>query len=228
MSEPRDLSGAVVAVVGASGELGARIARRLADRGATVVPVGRDRRRLDGLGLGAPVVGDVTDAATGDALVAHVHEHHDGRLDGVVLASGVVAFGAHTDTEDAVVEELFLTNAVGPLFLARRVGPLLAEAGGFWVSISAVLAERPMAGMTAYSASKAALASATQALAQEWRRQGVTVTDVRPPHTETGLATRPLAGDAPRLPAGLDPDAVADRVVAAVERGEREVASTDF
>lgn len=224
----RDLTDAVVAVVGASGELGSRIASALAERGAVVIPVGRDRERLSALGLGEPLVGDLTDAGSADALLARVRDAHGGRLDGVVLAAGVVAFGPLVETEDAVVEELFLTNVVGPLFLARRVGPLLAESQGFWVSLSAVLAEKPMAGMAAYSATKAALASATAALATEWRRQRVTVTDVRPPHTETGLAERPLAGTAPNLPTGLDPDVVAARVVRAIEQGEREVASTDF
>jgi NAD(P)-dependent dehydrogenase (short-subunit alcohol dehydrogenase family) len=224
----RELDKAVVAVVGASGVLGSRIARLLADRGAVVVPVGRSATRLAEVGLDeAPVVLDVTDATAGERLAAEVQERH-GRLDGVVVASGVVAFGPAEDVPDEVVEELFLVNATGPLMLARRLAPLLKESKGFWVTISAVLAERPMAGMAAYSASKAAAASFTQALQQEWRRAGVTVIDVRPPHTETGLVERALAGTAPRLPQGLEPDVVAERVVRAIVDGERQVASDDF
>ena len=223
-----ELDKAVVAVVGASGALGSRVASRLAERGAVVVPVGRSEERLRALGLDEdPVVLDVTDATAGDQLAQAARERH-GRLDGVVVASGVVAFGPAEELPDEVVEELFLVNATGPMMLARRVAPLLKESQGFWVTISAVLAERPMAGMAAYSASKAAAASFTQALQGEWRRSGVAVIDVRPPHTETGLVDRALAGTAPRLPQGLDPDVVAERVVQAVEKGERQVASTDF
>ena len=222
------MTGAVVAVVGASGALGSRVARLLTDRGAVVVPVGRSQERLTPLDLEEePVELDVTDATAGERLADVVRGRH-GRLDGVVVASGVVAFGPIDDTEDAVIEELFLVNAVGPLMLARRLGPLLQESKGFWVTISAVLAERPMAGMTAYSASKAAAASFTQALQQEWRRAGVAVIDVRPPHTETGLVGRALVGEAPQLPRGLEPDVVAERIVRAIERGERQVASDDF
>ena len=151
-----------------------------------------------------------------------------GRLDGVVNAAGVVAFGPLTDTDDAVVEELFLTNVVGPLVLARRVLPALRESGGFLVNVSAVVAEQPMAGMAAYSASKAALTAADRALARELRRAGVDVVDVRPPHTETGLATRPLAGEAPRLPRGLEPAVVAEAVLDAVEAGRSELGSDAF
>ncbi|KRE62552.1 SDR family NAD(P)-dependent oxidoreductase [Nostocoides sp. Soil756] len=222
------LSGAVVAVVGASGVLGSHLARGAAARGATVVLVGRDGQRLRAVLDGAEVVvGELADATLGERLVETATRAH-GRLDGVVNAAGVAAFGALVDTPDAVVEELFLTNVVGPLFLARRVVPTLAETRGFLVNLSAVLAEQPMAGMTAYSATKAALTAADRALVKELRRTGVDVIDVRPPHTETGLVGRGLSGEAPRLPQGLEPSVVAEAVLDALEAGSRELASTDF
>lgn len=52
--------------------------------------------------------------------------------------------------------------------------------------------------------------------------------DVRPPHTETGLADRAIAGTAPRLPTGLDPDAVAARIVQAIVDGETDLPSEAF
>jgi NAD(P)-dependent dehydrogenase (short-subunit alcohol dehydrogenase family) len=192
------------------------------------VLAGRDRARLGDVIEGAEVVvGDLGDATLGERVVEAAVRAH-GRLDGVVNAAGVVAFGPLAETEDAVVEELFLTNVVGPLFLARRVLPALQESRGFLVNLSAVVAEQPMAGMAAYSASKAALTAADRALARELRRAGVDVVDVRPPHTETGLATRPLAGRAPRLPRGLEPSDVADAVLDAVETGRGELASDAF
>ena len=225
---PHPLSGLVVAVVGATGALGSRIARGAAERGAHVVLVGRDGARLRGIVEGAGVVvGDLSDSTLGDRVVAAAVERHGG-LDGLVNAAGVVAFGPLLDTDDAVIEELFLTNVLGPLFLLRRVVPALAERQGFVVQVSAVVAETPLPGMAAYAASKAALTAADRALARELRRSRVDVIDVRPPHTETGLAARPLAGTAPALPPGLDPDVVASRVLDAVENGRPELASTDF
>jgi short-subunit dehydrogenase len=223
---PRELSGARIAVVGASGALGSLVAAELERRGARLLLVGRDPDRLAALGTGVPVVADLGDATAGDAVVAAAHEHLGG-LDGLVNAAGVVAFGALVDTPDEVVEELFLTNVVGPMFLLRRVLPLLEESQGFVLQLSAVVAERPQASMAAYSASKAALSAAAAALRTELRRSRVAVVDVRPPHTETGLAGRPLAGEAPRLPRGLDPAAVARRVVDAIAAGETDVASVD-
>ena len=217
----RELDGAVVAVVGATGGLGREIVATLVGRGATVVRCNRS---------GSPasdVAVDLRDSRAGDALVEHVTATH-GRLDGVIVAAGIVAFGDLVDTDDVVIEELFLTNALGPIWLAKHVAPALQASQGFFVNLSGVVAEAPMPGMAAYSASKAAAAAATEAIRREFRRMKVTVIDVRPPHTETGLATRPLAGAAPKMPAGLEPAAVAERVVRAIEQGDTAVASTDF
>ncbi len=219
MAKQRDLTGAIVAVVGATGGLGSPLATTLESRGATVIRAGRSD--------GVDVVVDLRDSRSGDALTEFAQARH-GRLDGVVVAAGIVAFGDLSETDDVVVEELFLTNSMGPLWLAARVEAALSDAGGFFVNISGVVAETPMPGMAAYSASKAAAAAAMAAIAKEWRRKKITVTDVRPPHTETGLANRPLAGTAPAMPEGLAPAVVAERIVASIEAGEREVAGADF
>jgi len=216
-------------VVGASGVLGSLISRALADRGAKLVLMGRDEQRLRDVGLTeAPVVvADLTDATAGDSLIATARGSY-GRLDGLVNAAGVVAFGSLDSTDDAVIEELFMTNVIGPLWLMRRVVPMLSESNGFVVNVSAVVAEQPMPGMTAYSASKAALTAADRALVRELRRSKVSVIDVRPPHTETGLVGRTLAGEPPTLPEGLQPQVVANRVIRAIEEGQPEVGADDF
>lgn len=214
-----ELNGQVVAVIGATGGLGAPITQALRNRGATVVTVNRSG--------GADVQLDLRDATAGDKLVEHLKSSHH-RLDGVVIAAGIVAFGDLRDTDDITIEELLLTNAMGPMWLAKRVAPLLADSQGFFVNISGVVAETPMPGMAAYSASKAAAAAAMAALAKEWRRRKIRVIDVRPPHTETGLATRPLDGTAPTMPKGLSPDTVAERIVEAIVGGERELSGADF
>ena len=173
------------------------------------------------------VEADLTDANAGDAIIGAATDTH-GRLDGVINAAGVVAFGTLADTHDAIIEELFMTNVIGPLWLMRRLTPLLQESAGFVVNISAVVAEKPMAGMVAYSASKAALTAADHAMGRELRKSGVDVYDVRPPHTETGLVDRALAGEAPKLPQGLPPHVTARRIVDAIEAGQFDVAADDF
>ncbi|MCB1264002.1 MAG: SDR family oxidoreductase [Mycobacterium sp.] len=224
----RQLKGASVVVVGASGGIGRHVAGQLAALGARLTIAARNSRGLESLGFEAiPVTADLRDAGAGAAIVQAALSAH-GRIDGLVNAAGVVAFGPLTDTDDEVIEDLFLTNVLGPLWLIRAALPALTESRGFIANISAVVAEQPLPGMAAYAASKAALSAADRALSRELRRVGITVTDARPPHTETGLAQRPIAGTAPQLREGLQPDAVARRIVAAILAGEPEVPAEAF
>jgi len=224
----RSLTGGSIVVTGASGGLGRCIARQLADYGARLTLVARDLSKLELLGIDATLVAaDLRDAETGKQVVAAAVAANGG-LDGLVNAAGVVAFGSLADTDDDVIEDLFLTNVLGPLWLMRAAIPALTKSRGFIANISAVVAEQPLAGMAAYAASKAALTAADRALARELRAAGISVTDARPPHTETGLADRPIAGTAPRLREGLQPDTVARRIVAAIVAGEREIPAEMF
>ena len=208
----RNLKGARVVLAGATAVLGREIGFGLIDAGASLVLFARDSDRLDALDLPGPRgVGDVAD---GEACRQAVDTARSslGGLDGVINATGVVAFGDLETLSEAVLDELLSTNLIGPVRLTRAALPALAE-GGFIAHLSAVVAERPMPGMAFYSATKAVLTALDQALAKALRRRGIDVIDLRPPHTETGLAQRPLCGVAPKLPPGLSPRRVADRVL---------------
>lgn len=214
----RELADAVVVVVGATGDLGAAICDELLSRGAVVLGASRH---------GPDIHMDLRDSRAGDAVVRGALGTQ-GRLDGVVNAAGVVAFGDLLETEDVIVEELFLTNAIGPLWLARHLLPALAESRGFFANVTGVVAEQSTAGLVAYGASKAALSHALSGLRREARSMGVHIADLRPPHIATGLADRAIAGKAPKLGVGMDADVVALRVVDAIEADEDEVSSAGF
>lgn len=209
--------------------LGSHVARGVVERGGTVILVGRHEERLIDVGIDDAmiVVADLGDASAGDHLVKVAREKF-GRLDGLINAAGVVAFGNLVDTEDAVIEELFFTNVIGPLWMLRRAAPLLAESQGFVLNVSAVVADQPMPGMAAYASTKAALTGADRALVRELRRSKISVYDVRPPHTETGLVGRALSGQAPKLPEGLPPEQVATAIIESIEQGQLDVSADDI
>jgi cyclic-di-GMP-binding biofilm dispersal mediator protein len=223
----RNLDGASVVLAGASGGLGSAIGARLSGSGARLVLFGRDDSRLASTGLeGERVVGNLSDSdACAAAVQAAIAAY--GRLDGVVNAAGTVAFGEVAALTDEVIDGLLVSNLVGPVRLVRAALPHL-EQHGFIANISAIVAEHPTAGMAFYSATKAALTAFDQALARELRRRRLDVLDIRPPHSETGLANRPLAGEAPKLPVGLDPDTVARVIVEAIASGARDLPSSAF
>ena len=228
-----DLAGASVLVAGATGGLGGPISRQLSAEGALLTITGRDADRLAALDLDAVAVpADLRKAGAADAVVQRAVDAH-GRLDGVVFAAGAVAFAPATETPDQVLVDLFTLNTLAPIRLLRAaLSHLQASAAEgrepFVVHISAVVAETPMPGMAAYSATKAALAGFDQAATRELRRSRIRLVDARPPHTETGLADRPMFGTAPGLPTGLDPDAVARRIITAITAGETDLPSSAF
>ena len=220
-----DLHDSVVLVVGASGALGTLLAASLAEAGATVI-------RSSRAGVGADLALDFTNEASPASLIAAAVAAH-GRLDGVIVAAGVVAFGPASEVADATLDELFQTNALGPMRLIREASPHLAasKAAGnspFVVTLSGIVAETPTAGLAAYSAAKAALAAFMQASSREFRRAGIRMLDARPGHTETGLMDRAIAGTPPKFPAGHDPAKVAARIMRAILDDEKDLPSGSF
>ncbi len=213
----RNLTGTTIVIIGATGVLGSCLAQQLADADVHVAAVVRDSASLDPAVISAHAVADITDHAALHSAFASL-----GPIDGVINAAGAVAFGTLAELDDKTLTELFAINAIGPMVALRESAPHIKE-GGFFVNVSGVVALQPMAGLAAYSASKAAAWSAMTSVARELRRQQIDVIDARPPHTETGLATRPLSGTAPKLPVGLDPNVVAARLIAGIVDGERDL-----
>lgn len=216
-----ELEGARTLVVGAGGGVGAPLSRALVEAGARVVGTGRDPGSLDERvpGLEAVLALDLLDVTAARAAVDEAAGRLGG-LDVVVVASGIAGFGAVEDLDDAVAEQLVAVDLLGPMTVCSAALAHLADPGKL-VVLSAILADQPMAGMAAYSATKAGLSGFLQALRKEVRRRHVGVLDVRPPHMETGLADRAIAGEPPRMPAGYDVDALVELVL----RGMREDSS---
>jgi short-subunit dehydrogenase len=227
------LTGASILVVGASGGLGAAIARTLAAEGALLTLHGRSEEKLRALQVpGTIVAADLRDASSSTALITTALMSH-GQLDGVINAAGVVAFGPAADTSADTMNTLFAINTLAPMnLLGAARDPLRVSAAAgrepFFLTITGIVSESPTANMASYSASKAALAAFGQAAGRELRRDGIRLLDARPGHTETGLATRPIAGTAPTMPTGFTPEQAARRIVDAILSGEKDLPSGAF
>ena len=221
------LNGASVLLLGATGGLGRALGEELAARGAALTLVGRDQQRLDQLTAAGPRV--ALDLRSPDACATAMRtavEQH-GKLDVVINAVGVVAFGDVATLSTDVMEDLFMTNTFIPIMVATEAMNTLST-GGVIVNISGVIAEQNLPGMVAYGASKAALRAFDEGLAREARRKSVRVLDARPPHTETGLAGRAIAGTAPKMGEGLEPATVARVICDAIESGATDLGSAAF
>lgn len=226
-----ELQGAHWIVVGATGGLGAAMARLLARRGARLTLSGRNPDKLAALSqeLGDAVLATISadlSVPAGPAAIAAAATRDSG-LDGVLYAAGVVAFGPLGELDDDTFDEVLLLDFIAPVRLLREMLPQL-NAGSVVVHLSAVVAETPMKNMAVYSAAKAALTGFSTAMGTELRRHKVRVLDVRPPHTGTGLHTRPVAGQAPPLGTALSVEAVARRIVDAITNEEKDLPAAAF
>ena len=218
-----ELTDARVLVAGASGALGGQITDALLARGARVVAAGRDAERVGAVAARCstePVLFDAVDTESCQATVTAAVDQLGG-LDALVVCVGVAGFGRAVEADDAVVEELFAVNVLGPMALVRAASAAMGDQGAVAV-VSAILADLPTAGMAEYSAAKSALATWLGVLRREERRR-LTVLDVRPPHLDTGLDGRALAGEPPKLPAPFPSADVVEALVQGLAEGSREV-----
>ena len=225
-----DLTKKAIVIAGASGYLGGELARLLSARNARLVLAGRDRSRLEETARaygGDSVIVEFDIRSPGSAEVPiQAAKDRFGTVDGVINATGVVAFGTIDSYPEEIIDDLISTNLLGPLHMMAAAVRQMDS--GFFVNITGVVAEQPVLKMSPYLAAKAGLSAATRALAMELKRQGLVIIDARPPHTETGLASRAIHGTAPRFGKGLDPGMVAGVIVDAIESGQTDIPSDRF
>ena len=221
MAIPFDFARKVAIVAGGTGGLGTALCNELRAKGCQVISISRTS-----IVDPSHKTADLRSPEAAKEVIADVVAQH-GSLDIVINAMGVVAFGSVDATTVDTVEELFLTNTFGHIFLVQAAMPHMPK-GSVLVGISGVIAEQNLPGMSVYGASKAATKSFNEAFGREARRVGIRVIDARPPHTETGLASRSIAGTPPNFPTGLEPTHVAHRIIEAIENGETDLPSSAF
>jgi NADP-dependent 3-hydroxy acid dehydrogenase YdfG len=224
-----ELQGKVALVTGASGGIGAAVARGLHEAGASV---GLISRRGDDLGLerALGLTCDVRDrAAVGVAADAVVERF--GRLDVVVANAGVGAYGSFLELDPERLEAMIDVNLKGTLYTAAATLPHLIAAGaGDFVSLASVAGLRAFPGEAVYNASKFGQLGFTRSLDHELRERGVRATCICPGgvKTEFAIGAGREEGD-PELEGMLIADEVADVVLFAVTRPRRmRILTTSF
>jgi len=229
-----ELAGRRILVVGASGAFGAQFAEQLSAASALVIGTASSEASLQRLGssVSEKHVLDLRDQASIERATSLILASGES-IDGIILAAGEVAFGSAAETPSAITERLMKVNFLGQVALVTALLGLLEKSAAannspFVVSISGVIAETPMAGLSSYSASKTAMHGYATAATRELRRAGIRWIDARPGHTESGLATRAIFGQAPAFGVGLKTEEVVARIVSAIKEDEKDLPSTSF
>ena len=209
--------------------MGAEITRQLQEKGATVLGTARVNETAGNIPAKVEIrlLLDYESPESVKTLTDYLLASSE--IDGIINASGLVAFGEAASLDSQTIGRLMAVNASGPMQLFSALQPLLAKKDeSVLVNLTGVVAETPLPGIAAYSASKCAIDGFLTGVAREWRRTGTRVISARPGHTETGLAGRAIAGEAPKFPEGMTAEQVASRIIQAIEGDEKELPASSF
>lgn len=196
MKEQIVAPGSVAVVTGASSGIGEAIARELAGAGMHVYALARrlpdyftDPGSQQDIATGCirPLRGDVN---LESELVAQLERvvAQEGRLDCLVQAAGFGIAGALEDTASQEAQQQITTNFFGAVHaLPFVVQQMRSQKRGLIVQIGSVAGALPIPFQAYYSASKAALAAVSLALANEVSPWGIHCLLVQPGDTRTGF-----------------------------------------
>lgn len=181
------LGGRVGLITGASGGIGAAVAKRLAAEGAQLALGSRSGANpgVEGA-LARPA--DVRDLAALERLASEAVRHF-GRLDFVVVNAGVGSYGPFLDLPIAEMDEMIDVNVKGALYTIRAALPHLLESDAAdVVTIASEAGRRGLPNEAVYCASKFAQVGLTAALDHELRERGVRCTNICPGGVATEFA----------------------------------------
>jgi NAD(P)-dependent dehydrogenase (short-subunit alcohol dehydrogenase family) len=191
-------SGKTVVVTGASQGIGAAVVQAFLDKGYDVVATSRSVSKAgfapsSNLAL---VDGDIGQASTAET-VAQTAIAKFGSIDHVVNSAGIFSAKPFTDYTIDEFRRFVSTNLEGFIFITQRAVKqmLLQGTGGSVTTITASLADNPIAGVPASIAmiTKGGLDTVTLSLASEYAKQNIRFNAVAP-----GVVDTPLHKDNPK------------------------------
>lgn len=203
-SGTRDFAGKVALVTGSSG-IGAAVALRLAQGGASVVALGVDKANnheltAKGQAANLPLSTLLTDVSEPEqvatAVDAVVNRH--GGIDVIVNSAAIHPYGDAVVTSPETFMQCLKVN-VGSIHLTAHFGvPVLRQrGGGVIINMASVQGFNCQAGVAAYVASKGAIHALTRTMALDYARENIRVISISPASVRTpilALAARTFDG----------------------------------
>src|ERR1700675_1107796 len=185
------MSGKKTAIItGASGSIGAGLTDRFLKEGYNVVATSREaNRKLTSSDSLVLLDGDIGNQQTA-AFAVDAAINNFGSIDVLVNNAGIFLKKPFTDFTTEDFDALVSTNLLGFFYITQRtVKEMLKQKSGCVVSITAALADRPIAGVNGSVSmiTKGGLNSATQNLAVEYAKDGIRFNAVAPGEVDTPM-----------------------------------------
>ena len=233
----------VVIVTGASSGIGLATAKLLVKRGAKVALVSRSMEKLEKISAelsnSIAIRADMTKILEIKRMVDQTHEHF-GRVDILINNAGQGYDAPVEKTDIDTFHYIFDLDVIGPLVAMQQVIPIMRkQGGGAIINISSGTALMYLPNMSAYSASKRALAGISLTAREELKTDNITVSVVYPYITLTEFEKNTIkaSGDnrsGDNREQGSSPfpgdtaDYVAQKILDGIESGEAEIFAHDW
>jgi len=186
----------MIVVSGASRGIGYEVARRLHERGQSVVGLSRGGRSdadfpVDKL--------DIRDDVAVSRYARRLRQHGI-RVDALINAAGIASMNLALMTPIGVTSDLLQTNFLGTVSACKHFSPLLIRAGGgVIINFSTIAVSLHLEGESSYVASKAAVEAYSRVLARELAKHQVRVNCIAPGPIETALLRGVSANQVSRI-----------------------------
>ena len=183
-----DLKGRIAVITGGSRGLGEAMGKALADAGAQIALVGRDRMRLQRVQEDITANGGVAEVFVADVTreieVAKLAEEVNERFGSPQILINSAGINLRKNLVDFTLEEFRSVvdgSLISTFLMCRAFVPGMKGTGyGRILNMSSIMGHVSLAGRTAYSSAKAALLGLTRALALELAADGITVNGISP------------------------------------------------
>lgn len=187
------LENKVAVVTGGNSGIGLATAVLFAENGAKVAITGRDQKTLDSaveeIGAGAlGIISDVSDIKNIEVQYKTVSENL-GKIDVLVVNAGVYIPGSLADFTEEQFDQTSDINFKGVFFSVQKALPYLND-GASVILTSSCLSDMGIAGVSAYSATKAAVNALAKAFSNELAGRSIRVNILSPGPIETPIMTR--------------------------------------
>ena len=182
-------------VTGASSGIGAAMAEKIASRGGNLILTGRNLGALEDLGdrlqkhFGVEIttyVADLSNPAEVTELAEKINSKH--HLHGLINNAGLGCMSQFAEQPMEMIEAQLQVNIVALTRLTRLLSPaMISRRSGHILNVASIAAFQPGPKMAVYYASKAFVYSFSEALREELKDSGVSVTCLCPGPTQTGF-----------------------------------------
>lgn len=181
------LKGYITLITGATSGLGLATAEEFIAQGATVIGVGRNFSRVEGMGENfIPFPCDVSDEAQLDSLVKFVEEKF-GVLDTLICNAGSSFKSTVSELDSEAYDAASRLLLKAPMLLTSRLYPLLCKSEHASISHTASIAGTMIGASVLYNVNKAALINFTRQSANALGKDGIRVNAITPGLIRTNL-----------------------------------------